>query len=313
MGSRSPAWMRYPAITLFYGIGYPITRVLALLGKWPHVLAGGHGDFALAGQFTPTERDVLVCSYFKSGTNWTMHTALQIAHRGEAQFGHIHELIPWLEMGPRRMTVPMTDDSVWQNCPTRLRIIKTHVGFDYLVYRPEAKYIWVVRDPKDVFVSSYHFIRSALAGGLMPEPQQWLDLYLSPNTPGGSWARHAAGGWANRHRDNVLFLTYEDMKADLPEATRKVAALMQVDLTDREFARVVEQSDFAHMRSIGHKFDPPAAPWANGVGAMIRRGERGSASELLSEEQKHRIDDYWRAELLRLGSDFPYDDKFATR
>jgi hypothetical protein len=139
----------------------------------------------------------------------------------------------------------------------------------------------------------------------MASPEQWLELFLSPETPGGSWAQHAAGGWAHRHRDNVLFLTYEEMKADLPGAVRKMAALMRVDLTDRQFARVVEQSSFAHMKTIGHKFDPLVWPLGKSEGAMIRRGERGSASEFLNEAQKRRIDDYWRAELQRLGSDLP--------
>jgi hypothetical protein len=45
---------------------------------------------------------------------------------------------------------------------------------------------------------------------------------------------------------------------------------------------------------------------------MIRRGERGKSNELLSAADQARIDDYWRAELARLRSDFPYDAAFAA-
>jgi hypothetical protein len=64
------------------------------------------------------------------------------------------------------------------------------------------------------------------------------------------------------------------------------------------------------MKSIGHKFDTVglSPPWATPRGAMIRRGERGSASELLSSADQARVDNYWRAELEKLGSDFPYAD-----
>lgn len=309
-----PRWSRLPLKVLFYGIGFPLTRLLALFGRWPRALSSWMARMlARAAAYKPTERDVLVCSYFKTGTNWTMQIALQVAHRGEAHFEHIHDLVPWIDVHPRaRFAVPATDDSLWQGCPTGLRIIKTHAGFDHLAYNPAARYIWVVRDPKDVFVSSYHFIRSVTLGRLMPTREQWLELFLSPHTLFGSWARHVDSGWRNRHRGNVLFLTYEEMKADLPAAVQKIAALMRVDLSAAELDRVVEQSSYAHMKSIGHKFDMIEMPWTKARGAMVRRGERGSADELLDAVQKRRIDDYWRAELKQLGSDFPYDERFGT-
>jgi hypothetical protein len=66
------------------------------------------------------------------------------------------------------------------------------------------------------------------------------------------------------------------------------------------------------MKEIGHKFDAPGAPWASAKGAMMRRGERGASGEMLSAEQQQRIDDYWRAELARIGCDFPYDAAFGA-
>jgi hypothetical protein len=109
----------------------------------------------------------------------------------------------------------------------------------------------------------------------------------------------------------VLFLTYEQMRADLPGAVDKMAALMGVDLTAEERAAVIAQSTFEHMKKIGHKFDPAGAPWASSRGAMMRRGERGKSGELISAADQRRIDDHWRAELRKLGSDFPYEQAFG--
>jgi hypothetical protein len=81
---------------------------------------------------------------------------------------------------------------------------------------------------------------------------------------------------------------------------------MGVALSADERAAVVEQSTFAHMKSIGHKFDTEGT-----TGSMMRRGERGKSGELISASDQRRIDDYWRAELARVGSDFPYDDAFG--
>ena len=40
---------------------------------------------------------------------------------------------------------------------------------------------------------------------------------------------------------------------------------------------------------------------------MIRKGSQGGSSELLTQAQQRRIDEYFIAELARLGSDFPYE------
>ena len=116
-----------------------------------------------------------------------------------------------------------------------------------------------------------------------------------------------------RDSGNVLFLTYESMRADLGAAVDKIAAFLEVQLTPEERAAVVERSSFAYMKRIEHKFEAPGAPWANSTGSMMRRGESGASGELITRDQQRRIDDYWRSELERIGCDFPYDAAFNAR
>jgi hypothetical protein len=291
----------------------PLTKVFSR--RWPRAVS--RMLTRILGQFPkdyqPTEHDVLVCSYFKSGTNWTMQMAVQIAYRGRASYDHIHELVPWPDMPDEwGYALPISDDRPRAECPTGLRVIKTHLALGAVPYAPGARYVCVVRDPKDVFVSSHHFIRSMGLGPAMPSVAGWLESYLSPDTALGSWAEHLQSYWRIREQPNVLFLTYEQMRADLPGTVDKIAALMGVVLTADERAAVVEQSTFAHMKKIGRKFDAQGSPWASGAGAMMRRGERGSSGELISAADQRRIDDYWRAELKRIGSDFPYDEAFGA-
>jgi len=141
---------------------------------------------------------------------------------------------------------------------------------------------------------------------------KWLDAYLSEDAMFGSWAEHVHGGWERRHSTNVLFLTFEEMKADLRGSVTRIAAFMGVELSAAELDEVVRQTTYQHMKSIGYKFDTfgLSPPWASPEGAMVRRGKSGGAAELLSATDRQRIDDYWRNQLEQLGSDFPFDDAF---
>jgi hypothetical protein len=300
------------AFALLWLVVMPFRAVMP--ARWARAI--GRGLTRVTSQFpksyVPTEHDVLVCSYFKSGTNWTMQIATQIAHRGAARFDHIHELVPWPDMPDRfRVAVPLADDRPRAACPTGLRVIKTHLALGAVPYSAAARYVCVVRDPKDVFVSSYHFLRGMALGRAMPPLERWLDVYLSADTALGSWAEHLQSYWAIRDRANVVFLRYEEMREDLPGAVDRIAALMGVELAPAERDAVIEQSKFAHMKAIEHKFDSSASPWVSGKGAMIRRGERGKSGELISAADQRRIDDYWRAELAKVGSDFPYDEHYG--
>jgi len=263
------------------------------------------------GDYTPSSHDVFACVYFKSGTNWLLQVALQLIHRGKAEFDHVHDLVPWPDSTDQRYAVPLSDEA-WKTSPTALRVIKTHHAFEKVPYAPEAHYICVVRDPKDVCVSAYHFMRAEGMGPMTPSVPNFVNYFLSPNFHFCPWAEFLAGYWCMRDRENVLFMTYEEMKKDLGDAVRRIAALLKIELSNSEVEAVVRQSSFDHMKQIEHKFETGLlVPWAKPHGAMIRRGQHKGSDELLTPALQQKIDDHCRAELKRLGCDFPYDEAFG--
>lgn len=148
-------------------------------------------------------------------------------------------------MQDKTSSCPLSDDTARKAAPTELRVIKTHLEWSRVPYTVKPHYICVIRDPKDTFVSYYHFVRDVMFGPLILSVPVWL-----------------------------LILTFEKMKADLLQAVRTIAAFMDVDLTVDEFNRVCEKSSFAYMKQVDDKFVPPHS--ARGRRPIDRRSAEAS-------------------------------------
>ena len=262
--------------------------------------------------YVPGPQDVFVMTYAKSGTNWMMQIAHQLIYHARGEYDHLHDLVPWPDTlampGPlKKYAIPIQEATHWRTAPEPLRVIKTHFNWDMLPHSDQARYIAVIRDPKDIFVSSYHFVRDGVYGPAMPTVETWLELFLSPDFPiGGSWAANTAGYWAERHRPNLLVASFKEMKRDLRGTVKHVARFLGIKVSDDIIDEVCRLSSFEYMKSIDQKFAMGKMIAWREAGAMIRKGAQGGSSEMLTPAQQQRIDEYFIAELARLGSDFPY-------
>jgi hypothetical protein len=264
--------------------------------------------------YVPGPQDVFVMTYAKSGTNWMMQIVYQLIHHGKGEFDHIHDVVPWPDarlMSPlmRDYAIPLKQATEWQTAPERRRIIKTHFNWELLPYSEEARYIAVIRDPKDVFVSAYFFIKGTGMGAAMPSVDTMYRLFLADKfLLGGSWAGNAAGYWAQHNRPNVLLVSFASMKRDLESAVRRVAAFLDIRVSDDVIGAVCEKASFQYMKAIDHKFGVGRMiPW-HAPSTMMRKGRQGDSGELLTLEEQREIDAHCIAELRRLGSDLPYEE-----
>jgi hypothetical protein len=289
-------------------------RLYGILRKWSEEQEKHFVEHNPFRAYTPGEQDVFVMTYAKSGTNWMMQVVWQLIHHCEKEFDHIHSVVPWPDavLNTRTMknyAIPLEKATAWRTAPEQKRIIKTHLNWEMVPYSEQARYIAVIRDPKDVFVSSYFFLRENFFGRAMPSLETMHRLFVDGKAlTGQSWALNAAGYWAQHHRPNVLVVPFTSMKHDLEGTVRKIAEFLDIHVSEDVIGEVCRRSSFTYMKCIDERFAPyRGAPWRKPA-MMMRKGEQGGSSELLSSEQQRAIDAGCLAELRRLGSDLPYEE-----
>ena len=264
--------------------------------------------------YEPDEHDVLVTCHSKSGTNWAMQIVVQTIHRGAAEFEHIHDLAAWPDVPHFPSISPLDDPGPWQRAPTKLRAIKTSLEAEYVPYDERARYLTVLRDPKEVLVSAYYFLTGVFGMRDHIDLDQWFEHVTKPEAFMRHWAGHTAGYWAWRERPNVLVMLYPEMKRDLPGTIDRVATLLGVELDEAQRAEVIRRSGFEYMKQREDAFAPPRMWILTGKarGQMMRAGKADGSKAALSEEQRARLDQMMLEDFAAIGSDFPYAELFMS-
>mmetsp|Transcript_29222 Transcript_29222/g.76533 ORF Transcript_29222/g.76533 Transcript_29222/m.76533 type:complete len:406 (+) Transcript_29222:197-1414(+) len=121
---------------------------------------------------------------------------------------------------------------------------------------PSTKVIYVSREPKDACVSSYYHASNPHQRGFPFDA--WAFAWLHGLFEHGRWSDHVAA-WRAEARVNprqVLWVRYEDLKADPVGQVRRIAAFLEVPVTDALISATVEHSGFAAMQrqSGGYRF-----------------------------------------------------------
>ncbi len=217
-------------------------------------------SFARAEAYAPRPEDVFVVTQMKCGTTWMQHVVYQVLQRGRGDLVEtgtaLYAVAPWIE---GRKSVPV-EQAPLLGGERPSRLIKTHLPAQLCPWDERARYIYVLRHPVSCFASCIDFVRTNV-GRMAPEMPAFEEWYCSPELMWwGTWTEHARGWWQRAREPNVLFLTFEEMRKDLPAVVRRVAEFLGVaPLTDPELADVVLKCGFAYMQEHQGNFEmhPP--------------------------------------------------------
>jgi hypothetical protein len=237
--------------------------------------------------------DVFLTSYPRSGNTWTRFLIGNLVHQSEeVTFISVERLVP---------DMYKHSDRVLRKLP-RPRVMKSHECFDPR-YR---KVIYIVRDPRDVAVSNYHWelkLRSVPEGYPIEDfVPRWMNPDFWPRI--GSWADHASSWLATRHgRDGFLLMRYEELKANTERELARVATFLGVDATAERLKRAIELSSAENMRKIERKESGKwvATTLTRQDKPFVRNATSGGWKTVLPDKTVAYIETHWGHLMKELG------------
>src|SRR5260370_16633972 len=220
--------------------------------------------------FSPRADDSVVVTSIRAGTTWVQAIVGNLIFSGQKLPGPISEISPWLD----RRFFPLEVVLTALERQTHRRFIKTHLPLDGLPFHRSLKYLYVGRDPRDVFMSFWNFYRNftpeavnahnSIPGRLGDElprcPDDIHELWRGWMTRGWfewetegypfwSVIHHAQSCWDYRHLPNILFVHYADLLADLEGGIRRIARFLEIKPPADVWPVIVRNCTFSEMKA----------------------------------------------------------------
>ena len=267
---------------------------------WPvktREIEDAYFDSARWNGFPFRDGDIVVATYPKVGTTWTLQILWQLV-TGGAPGVQGPSTGPWLDMRIASFEAGMA----FLEAQTERRRIKTHLPLDALVFSPKAKYVVVGRDARDMVWAAYYHQQAndddmlalfngppGRPGALVSRPDRDIrDYYLHflehDELPGFGFEPfwpHVRGWWSARRLPNVLFVHYANLKADLVGEIRRIARFLEIEVEEARLPAIVEHCSFDYMRANIRAESRPA----------FNKGYNGRWKDVLSPVEIARCDE----------------------
>lgn len=236
--------------------------------------------------------DVFLTSYPRSGNTWTRFLVGNLVHIEEAvTFLNVERLVP---------DMYKHSDRYLRRLP-RPRILKSHECFD-----PRYKRIlYIVRDPRDVAVSNYHWEMKQKSMG----EEYAIERFVARWVEGiywdrlGNWGDHVMSWLSTRQEKRFVLLRYEDLVDDPARELVKVANLLGIEATRERLTRAAELSSADRMRQLestqGGKW--VQTRYTRQDKPFVRKASYGGWRSVLPAESVTLIESAWGKIMTTLG------------
>ncbi|XP_077996528.1 sulfotransferase 2A1-like [Glandiceps talaboti] len=272
----------------------------------------------LVDDFSWRQSDVVVIGYPKSGSTWVSNILQNIQDFGLVSRGNSKQFLPfdWLIVNPTSMPGVRGEIAAqFQTGQLDLkspRLIRSHLPLHLFPWKQarasNVKTICVIRNPKDVCVSMHHFINGIGHGKMALEWNKTVEEFAKGRIPLGPWLQHVIQWKTVGIEDNVLHVTYEDVKEDMSNAIRKFGNFLQVDLSDQDIQRIEIACSVEGMRESIHKYVIHDWGFVDGdVKQFVRKGIVGDWKNHFSVAQNEMFDEEIVSRLEEAGIPMKYE------
>ncbi|XP_061772286.1 sulfotransferase 2B1-like isoform X1 [Nerophis ophidion] len=251
---------------------------------------GAHTEQSLeyAQNFSVEDTDVFAVTYPKSGTVWMQEILPLVLNEGD--------LTPILTI-PNWDRVPWLEEKRLQEVVDQLpspRGLVTHFPYQFMppsFKTSSAKVIYVMRNPKDIIVSSYYFHQMAT---FLEDPgtlDKFIDKFLQGRVLFGKWTNHLKSWKRAELGDRILFITYEEMIQDLPSALRRISDFLGKNLSDEVIRKIADNCSFKSMQAnaMSNLSLIPKEYMDTEKSQFLRKGVAGDWKKHFSADQVARI------------------------
>ncbi|XP_062254921.1 sulfotransferase 2B1-like [Platichthys flesus] len=190
-----------------------------------------------AQEFKFKDDDVIAVTYPKSGTVWMQEILPLVLNGGDLepiQTIPNWDRVPWLEEIRLSIVVDQLKSP---------RALVTHFPYHLMpasFHTSKAKLIYVVRNPKDVLVSSYYFHQMA---AFLEDPgtfDEFMEKFLHGRVMRGKWTDHVKSWRHTELTDRIMYISYEEMVQDLPASLRRLSGFLGANLSEDTIQKIAE-------------------------------------------------------------------------
>jgi aryl sulfotransferase len=170
-----------------------------------HEYRNHHLDSTRWDRYSARDHDVVITTAYKAGTTWTQRIMASLILGPGRLYAPLWEISPWVDA----RTLPAAAMLARLDAQEHRRFVKSHLAADGLRFYPEAKYIVVGRDTRDVFMSLYNHYAAyteSLYGMFNDAERPGPELPRCPESPLDLWPRWIGEGWFDWEPDRLAVL-----------------------------------------------------------------------------------------------------------